>query len=113
MLTCRHISASGPLDEGWEFRRGHIEATVRRGATLIHLWIEVCSAVRPRFGAAPIVRLDGEGWIVLPVRFERTWPGGIETLTGSHCPVGDLLDPGEQLALTNCPERVSAELEAL
>ena len=113
MISCRHVSASGALDEGWQFRARHIEATVRQGATLVHLWIEVCSPERPVFGAAPITRLDGEAWVIMPARFERTWPGGFEVLAASPCPVGDLLAPGEQLALVNCPERVSEELERL
>lgn len=114
MITVRHRTASGPDDgEGWDLRRGYIDARVRRGSTIVHLWIAVCSPLRPVFGAAPIVRLDGEAWVIMPTRFERTWPKGIETMTAGPCGIGDLLDHGEQLALVNAPEAVSAELERL
>ncbi len=115
MLTVRHSSASGPLAEGWDFRRRtrRIEASVRQGAAVVALSFVVCSPDRPVFGAHPIRRLDGESWLVLPARYERTWPGGVETLTATPCPVGDVLAPGEQLALSNASDDVCKELDAL
>jgi hypothetical protein len=115
MITIRHASASGRFDEMWCFdaKTKRIEASVRIGARLQHLSFVVCAQSRPVFGTHPIVRRDGESWIVLPVRFERTWPDRVEVLHPRPCPVGDLLSPGEFLALSNTPDAVSAALELL
>jgi len=85
---------------------------VRQGAATIAIDFAVCSYGLPIFGAHPIIRIDGETWAIHPVRFVRTWPGGVERLQSFVCPVADVLG-SEQLILTQAPHVVSAELETL
>jgi len=112
MIQVRHETASGRLDEGWEYDRRHqrILASVRQGAAILALDFLVCSYGLPLFGAHPIMRIDGETWTVHPCRYVRVWPGGVEELRAIGCPVGDMLAPGDQLILTNTPHNVDAEL---
>lgn len=116
-LSVRHVSASGRLDndERWSFDRGdwRIDATVRMGARLVPVVVYACSQARPRLGAHPLARVDGETWRVLPVRYVRAWPNGLETLIAVACPIGDVLAPGEALALTQTPPNIDQELDQL
>lgn len=114
-LSVRHASASGRLDEEWSYLRNEqrIEALVRRGSVVLRLSFAICAKAKVRFGAHPIVRVDGESWRVLPERGVRIWPNGIERVVAIPCPIGDELAPGEHLILTNTPASVDAELAAL
>lgn len=114
-VQVRHVSASGRCDEGWEYvpSTQRIEARVRQGNASLSISVLVCSRERPVLGAAPLVRLDNETWRVQPSRFVRCWPHRQEVLEAIHCPIGDTLDPGQQLSLTNAPTAVSDLLETL
>ena len=83
------------------------------GSHTLVLDMAVCSPARPVFGAHPITRVNDESWRVVPLRYVRTWPGGVERLEALRCPIADLLAPGDSIILTNCPDHVSKQLEAL
>lgn len=110
-LHVRHASASGRLDELWDYDASErrLDVLVRLGALETSITVQVCSQARPRLGAHPIKRIDGESWRVLPARFVLHGT----TLFPIACPIGDVLVPGEHLILTNAPASVDAELDAL
>lgn len=114
-ITVRHSTASGRLDECWDFDviQQRIEALVRMGGVSVPLEILVCSQERPRVGAHPILRVDSESWRVLPARYVVTWPHRSASLCAVSCPIGDVLAPGQHLILIHAPPTVSAELAAL
>jgi hypothetical protein len=113
VIVVRHISASGCLNDGWEsLADGRIDARVRRGSLVLHITFAICLKERPRFGSHPVMRHGDDAWLVLPERYCRCWPNGIERLFPIKCPIADLLAPGEQLVLSSTPESVCKEIEA-
>lgn len=110
-----HVTASGSLRRRWEYvptgRR--LVVAYESGSLDVHFAIEVCSRERPAFGACTIVRVDEERWRVLPERYVRTWPEGVEALVPLAQPIASSLGHGVSLLLTNAPDDVSALLERL
>lgn len=111
MISVRHITAYGWLDEHWKYvaDERRVLAAVRLGGLVVALGVAVCASERPELGAYPIVRLDTESWRILPARFVRSWG----SLTCVATPIAAQLGAGEQLTLTNAPAETSAALERL
>lgn len=112
MFQVRHRLASGSLHECWEFdaQRRVLDVVFRQGsAEPIGFTLPVCAPDRPRVGAHPIMRLDGESWRVLPAvfRYEGTM------LLPVDAPVHESLGHGTQMILTHAPADVDAELSSL
>lgn len=106
MREVRHRLASGDVSSCWEYdpSRRVVDCVVRvNDLVSIGLTIEVCAVDRPYFGAHPIMRLDGDSWRVLPVR----WNGAFVDAP-LHASLGH-----EQIVLTHAPADVDAELEEL
>jgi hypothetical protein len=112
MISARHVTASGRLDEGWLLEGNVIHACVRLGSVATSFAIHVCSRERPQLGAHPIVRVDGEAWAVMPERYVLAFHHRVDALAPIACPIGDILG-SEHLALTNCPSDVDEELSRL
>lgn len=114
-VTLRHKSASGRLDNAWEYdaREQRVHAIVRAGAIAATIDVEVCSPERPLMGAHPIKRVNGETWRIEAERYVREWVGGVERLRAIPCPIGDAIGPGTSLTLTQAPPVVGDHLEAL
>lgn len=114
-ITLRHKTASGRLDNAWELVpcADRIHAVVRAGAIAASIDVEICSRARPRMGAHPIKRVNGEIWRIEAERYVREWVGGVERLRAIPCPLGDALGPGTSLTLTQTPPEVDDLLEAL
>lgn len=114
-VTVRHATASGRLDELWTFSpaSASVEGLVRFGAVSVPFVVRLCSIARPELGAHPIIRIDGQTWRVLPQRYVRKWPRGIETLAPIDCALTDEFPIGASLELICTPESVSEELERL
>lgn len=110
-----HRTASGSLRRSWEYvaAERRVLVSLDRGAADVTFAVEVCSQERPAFGACPIVRVDEERWRILPSRYVRTWPDGLEELRPLAQPISSSLGHGEAVVLTNTPEAVTAALEAL
>jgi hypothetical protein len=110
-----HRSAVGALRRSWEYvpewRR--LVVSVMLGSLNATFAVEICAAERPVFGAVPIKRTGGETWRVLPERYIRTWPGGVERLEPLSQAIASELGVGESLILTNTPLDVSAIFEVL
>lgn len=105
MIYVRHRSASGRLDELWEYdpARHVVIATLRQGtAEPIDLTIPIASEARARYGAWKLVREGEDNWKVTPHRFgsERLIPHPIHRALGTNA-----------LVLLAAPWFVSAELE--
>lgn len=114
MIAIPHRSASGSLDNGWEFdpHERRVLCNVRVGATSVEFGLWVCSPERLVLGAHPFSRVNEECWKVLPERVIRTWSKGRESLETVRSPVhGALGCVG--LMLTNTPAYVSQLLELL
>lgn len=114
MISLRHRSASGDLENGWEYdpaeRRVHV--AFKMGREEMTFSIEVCAAERLSIGAHPIKRLDAESWRVLPERVIRTWRDRVERLETIRCPFNGIVGYFA-IALTNTPADVSALFEVL
>jgi hypothetical protein len=112
LIQVRHRLASGRASEAWEFdsARKVIDVVLQQGsAEPIAFTLPVCAPDRPRVGAHPIMRLDGESWRVLPAVFR--FEGAL--LLPMDAPVHETLGHGGQLILTHAPADVDAELGAL
>ncbi len=112
MIQIRHRSASGRLDEVWEYdsARRCLDVVLRLGsAAPLAFNIPVCAIDKPRLGAYAMTRLDGESWRVLPTRFISYG----ERLVHHESTIHSAFDKRTQLVLTNAPYDVDAELEAL
>lgn len=112
MIEVRHRSASGRLDELWEYdsARRCLEIVLRLGsAEPIAFTLAVCAPDRARIGAHPIMRLDGESFRVLPAVFRLEHGMLVPVDAAIHASLG----PGSQLVLTHAPADVDAELQAL
>ena len=114
-ITLRHKSASGRLDNAWEYdqRTQRVHAVIAAGAIKSSIDVEVCSPERPRIGAHPIKRLNGETWRIEAHRYVREWKNGVERVVAFPCPIGDAIGPGTSLTLTQAPPIVDDQLEAL
>lgn len=132
MLALRHRSASGRLDQLWEFCavRGVVEVVFRLAASEpIAVTVKVCHPDRPVLLAHPIMRLDGESWRILPAIFipavsvsrdrdrSRYVPRDCSARAGGlrdavpcdlHTAIGS-----SHIVLTNAPADIDAEMEAL
>lgn len=113
VITVRHRSASGRTDGRWEKTGDVIHVYTRIGSLPKSMAIPVCSQGRPRIGAHPIIRLDGERWAILPARYVLEFPNRVETLMARSCPIGDVMAVGEQLVIAQVPADVDIELDAL
>jgi len=102
MITVRH-------GDSWDLCGAVVHVTLRRG----EFDVVVCSDARAVYGAHVIRRVDGESWVILPLRYVRVWPRGVEQLMAVSSPVGDGCSPGDQVLLTNAPAEVSLQLESL
>jgi hypothetical protein len=114
-IQVRHASASGRLDEAWQFFKAdsRVDVLTHRGSKPLALALYVCSADRPLLGAHPVERVDGETWRVLPARFTPVYSMRQMRLMAVPCAVGGELAPGEHLILNQAPDYVSLELESL
>lgn len=112
MIVVKHRTASGRLDQLWDFdsARRVLDVVFRLGsAHPVAFTLQVCAPDRARIGAHPIMRLDGESWRVLPAVF-RMEHG---MLVPVDAPIHESLGHGGQLVLTHAPADVDAELESL
>lgn len=111
----RHISASGALDNAWEYdaKDRRVRAMVRAGSCVGTVDVEVCTTERPRIGAHPIKRVSEESWRIEAVRFVVEWPQGLERLRAIPCPIADAIGPGTSLTIAQAPQATIAHLEAL
>jgi hypothetical protein len=114
-IEVRHASASGRLDEAWQFFKAdaRLDVLTRRGSRPLALALYVCSADRPMLGAHPIQRVSGDTWRVLPARFTPVYSMQQMRLMAVPCAIGGELAPGEHLILNQAPDFVSLELECL
>jgi hypothetical protein len=111
MINVRHRTASGRLDEAWEFdsARRVLDVVLHLGsAAPIAMTLPVCHPDRARHGAYPIMRLDGESWRVLPALFRLESGHLVPHDQPIHESLGHSI-----LVLTNAPADVDAELESL
>lgn len=112
MIHIRHRSASGRLDEAWEFdsARRVLDVVFHLGsAAPVAFTIPVCAIDKPRLGAFAVTRLDGDSWRVLPTRFVLEG----EKLVHFEVSIHPSLDKRTMLVLTDAPYDVDAELEVL
>lgn len=114
MICVRHRSASGDLENCWEYVAGEqrVHVSLRMGSEVVSFSVAVCSAERPTIGAHPLRRLDSESWRIPPERYIRTWRNHVELLETIRCPLSDLVGYFT-LAITNAPGQVARQLEAL
>lgn len=106
MIFVKHRSASGTLDELWEYdpARRVVMLTFRQGAAEpVSVDVPVASEPFARFGAWKIVRGDEQTWEILPHRF------GVVSLRPFpiHASLGSA-----SVVLCGAPFNVSVELDA-
>lgn len=112
MIQIRHRTASGRLDEMWEFdsERRVVDLVLRQAAAKpIAMTIPVCAIDRPRLAAFAMSRFDSESWRILPTRF--IWEG--ERLVHFEVAIHPVIGGRVQLVLTHAPPAIDAELEML
>jgi hypothetical protein len=108
VISVPHRSRTGDEDVGWDFdaAAGLVRFAFRRGVVVVDGELPVCTTERPRPGAHPIVRIDGESWRILPVRYVRC---GTEMMSSDSA-----LAPGLSfgaLVVTDAPPHVCEALE--
>lgn len=108
MVYVRHLTAAGGLGSWWRYDpiRKVVFVVMPRGTTAI----DVCSTVRPRFGAYAVVRQDACTWHIVPARYSaRQRSGNLITETRAF---SDALGV-ETIALTDATDNVAIELAEL
>lgn len=105
MIFIRHRTASGSLDELWEYdpARRVVILRFRLGAAdPVDVDVPVASEERLRFGSWQLVRADGDTWEILPRRY------GMGSLRPApiHAALGT-----SSIVLCAAPLNVSTELE--
>lgn len=111
MLCLKHRTASGSLDELWEYdpARRALDIVCRQGARTFAFRVSVCSPERPRLGAHALVRVSEGAWRLLPLAFYVAWEG----LEPRDRAIQPWLTPGDQILLTCAPPQIDSELEEL
>lgn len=117
----RHRSASGRLDEMWEYdpARRIIELVFRLASEHPSTAsIPVCAPKAARRLAYPIVRIDGETWRIVAARFvesivELRGNSVTRMLVPEPFPIHPRLTCGDHILLCAAPPNVDRELEAL
>lgn len=138
MLTLRHRTASGRLDELWEFdpARQVVELVFRLGAGPVRgFTISVCSPEKTTAFAHALMRRDADTWKILPSLFvpidqapsyvivhgievPRTMPLILEAkecrsrrqARVAACNLHEHIGYGMQIVLANAPDEVAREL---
>lgn len=110
-----HRTLRGGLEHAWEYvpNAHKVLIALQTGSMHTVFSVDVCSANAPRLGAHPIARIDLETWRIIPMRYVRSWVGGVEQLTPFPCPISSSLTPGDALMLLNAPIEVTEQLEEL
>lgn len=112
MIHVRHRTASGRLDEVWEFDpvRKCMDIVFRLGsAKPVAFTLPICAIDKPRLHAFAISRLDGESWRLLPSRFMFAGDKLVHVEVAIH----HSLDKRTMLVLSRAPSDVDAELDCL
>lgn len=114
MHVVRHRLASSTASDVWEFDpcRRVVDIVMRQGNAEIAFRVDICSMLRPRAFAHPVMRVNGEMWRILPRQFVPI-PGHPELYEPRDCRIHMALGPGVALMLANTPAHCDVEFECL
>jgi len=107
MLHVRHAVAAGRAGDWWRFDvvRKVVFMVLRHGTVAI----DVCSPKKPRYGAYPITRVDGDTWQTAPARYTSRVS---DELTAETREISELVGV-TFVQLLDAPDDVSTDLTNL